>query len=158
MILRDLVSKQITHLNIDITQTTELCSEIFGKNLAALLSLCERLTALNFCDVFRTRKCWLFIFPAGPGDYVSSTLVKLKINVATFLDSLILLDVRLESLSTLFINVSTILDRRMNIDRTVSTTAHALSHIGSILVCIVSEEIAKTQVFIIHIVRFHISL
>lgn len=122
-ILRDLLSKQITHLNIDITQVTELCSEMFEENLAILLSLCERLTVLNFCDVFLIRKCSIFLSPAGPTDYISSTLVKLKINVATFRDCLILLDGRLESLSTFIVNVSSIRNAIINVERSVSRTS-----------------------------------
>ena len=124
LILRDLLCKQITRLNIDITPTANLCSENFGKNLALILSLCGRLTDLNFCDMFVTRKCWIFIFPVTSTDYISSTLVKLKINVATFIDCLFLLDGRLDSLSTLIINVSSIFDPTFDIGQAVSRSLH----------------------------------
>ena len=154
MILRDLLSKQITHLNIDITQTTEECSGIIAKNFSILISLCGRLTDLNFCDVFLTRKCWFFVFPLRLTDYVSSTLVKLKINVATFMDCLLLLDGRLESLSILIINVASIAHPRINVDRVVSTIACIVTYS-----CVFfTEETPKAEVFITRIVPFHISL
>lgn len=124
MILHDLLSKQITHLIVDITPTANLCSENFAKNLVLILSLCGRLTDLNFCEVFLTRKCWISIYPVRSTDYMSSTLVKLKINVSTFVDCLYLLDGRLSSLSTLIINVASIFDPVINIGRTVSRTLH----------------------------------
>ncbi|CAF1460322.1 unnamed protein product [Rotaria sp. Silwood1] len=54
LILRNLI-KQITHLNIDIKETTEHCSEIGSKIFALILSLCKKLIVLNFCYMFPTR-------------------------------------------------------------------------------------------------------
>jgi hypothetical protein len=51
---------------------------------------------------------------------ISSTLIKLKINVETFADCLYLLDGPLICLSTLIINVSSIFDPLLDIDPTVS--------------------------------------
>ena len=51
---------------------------------------------------------------------MSSTLIKLKINVATLTDCLYLLDGRLDCLSTLIINVSHIFHPIEDIDPTVS--------------------------------------
>lgn len=108
--------------------------------------------------MFVTRKCWLFIIPAGPADYVSSTLVKLKINVATFPDCLILLDGRLESLSTLIINVSSTRHPIIDVDRAVSTTMCIATYRFNIRLYCFTEKTSKAEVFIIRIVRFHISL
>ena len=131
---------------------------MFEKNLAILLSLCERLTVLNFCDVFLTRKCSIFLSPAGPTDYISSTLVKLKINVATFRDCLILLDGRLESLSTLIVNVSSIRNAIINVDRSVSRTSCMITYRFNIHPYCFTEETSKTEIFIIHLLQFHIPL
>jgi hypothetical protein len=54
---------------------------------------------------------------------MSSTLIKLKINVSTFVDCLYLLDGRLDSLSTLIINVEEIHDPLLNIHTRVSITS-----------------------------------
>jgi hypothetical protein len=51
---------------------------------------------------------------------MSSTLTKVKINVPTFIDCLFLLDGRLDSLSTLIINVLSIFDPAISMDRAVS--------------------------------------
>ena len=157
-ILRDLLFKQITHLSIDITTTTELCSETFEKILAILLALCGRLTVLNFCDVFPTRKCSIFLSPAKSTHYISSTLVKLKINVATFADCLVLLDGRLESLSTFIVHVSSIRNAIIVADRTVSTTVFIATYPLNIRLYCFTEETSKTEMFIIHIVQLHIPL
>ena len=108
--------------------------------------------------MFLTRNCWFFIIPAGPTDYVSSTLVKLKINVATFLDCLILLDGRLESLSTLIINVTSIRHPIIDVDRAVSTTACIATYRFNIRLYYFTEETAKAEMLFIHLVQFHISL
>ena len=57
LILRDLLTNQITHLNIDIKKTTENRFKIASKIFAKILSLCKKLIVLNFCDMFLTRKC-----------------------------------------------------------------------------------------------------
>ncbi|CAF3052962.1 unnamed protein product [Rotaria sp. Silwood2] len=105
LILRDLLTKQITHLNIDIKTTEKICSKTSSKIFALILSLCKKLIVLNFCDMFPTQKYWGTCFYLLWKSYRPSTLVKLKINVATLTDCLYLLDGPLVCLSTLIINV-----------------------------------------------------
>ncbi|CAF1385097.1 unnamed protein product [Rotaria sordida] len=57
-ILRDLLSKQITHLNIDIKNGNRVSFEITSKIFVLILSLCKNLIDLNFCDLFFERKHW----------------------------------------------------------------------------------------------------
>ena len=99
-----------------------------------------------------------FFSPAGSTDYISSTLIKLKINVATFRDCLILLDGRLESLSTFIVNVSSIRNAIIVADRAVSTTAFIATYRLNIRLYCFTEETSKTEMFIIHLVPFHILL
>ncbi len=105
VILRDLLTKQITHLNIDIKKTIGVTTETVSKIFALILSLCKNLTVLNFCHMFPTRRCQLPICYLPSTNCMSSTLVKLTITVSCFLDCLHLFDGRLDSLSTLIINV-----------------------------------------------------
>jgi len=88
-------------------KTTEYFSETVSNTFILILSLCEKLIDLNFSDMFLTRKCLTALF-CSPllESCMSSTLVKLKINVVNILDILFLLDGRLKSLSTLIITVS----------------------------------------------------
>ncbi|CAF1303397.1 unnamed protein product [Rotaria sordida] len=109
LILRDLLTKQITHLNIDIKRTTKRFSVTVSKIFELIVSLCKNLTVLNFCDMFRTRIYETRVFYRS-SNYMSSTLIKLKIHVLSFVDCLYLLDGRLDSLSTLIINVEHIFD------------------------------------------------
>ncbi len=118
--LRELLTKQITHLNIDIKTTTGRFSETVSKIFERILSLCEKLTVLNFCGMFPTRNCLTPVFYLPFPSHLSSTLTKLKINVVNLIDCLLLLDGRLVSLSTLIINVSYISYPLGDIDRTVS--------------------------------------
>ena len=105
-ILRDLLSHQITHLNIDIqNETTSELSKIASNILALILSLTKRLTHLNFYQVFSHRKTWISMYGLPRTSCMSSNLTQLKINVESFLECLYLLDGRLHSLSKLIINV-----------------------------------------------------
>ncbi len=94
---------------------------------ALILSLCKNLTVLNFCDMFPTRKCETHVFYLPSTSYMSSTLIKLKINVTTFIDCLYLLDGRLDSLSTLIINVGQIFDPILDIGSKVSIISMIMS-------------------------------
>jgi hypothetical protein len=85
-----------------------------------MLSLCKNLTVLNFCDMFPIRNCVTPAFYLVLTSDMSSTLTKLKINVVSLVDCLLLLDHRLDSLSTLIINVSDIFYLEQGIDHTVS--------------------------------------
>ncbi|CAF1294720.1 unnamed protein product [Rotaria sordida] len=106
VILRDLLTKQITHLNIDIKKTIGQRTKIVSKIFALILSLCKKLTVFNFCHMFPTRKCILPICYLPSTNCMSLTLVKLTITVSSLLDCLYLFDGCLDSLSTLIINVS----------------------------------------------------
>lgn len=132
LILRNLLSKQITHLSIDITKTAEKCSIDAAKIFSSILSLCKRLIVFNFCDIFPTRKCWAILFHLPTPSYMSSTLVKLKINVTSFFDCLYLLDGHFDSLSTLIINVADIYNPVIDLGRSVSINSMIISRHGCI--------------------------
>ncbi|CAF1406868.1 unnamed protein product, partial [Rotaria sp. Silwood1] len=119
LILRDLLTKQITHLNIDIIKPVELCSEIVSNMFALILSLCKKLIALNFCDMFPTRQFQSLIFHVILEIFISSTLMKLKINVVSLIDCLYILDGPFVCLSTLIINIGQIFHICLRIDPTV---------------------------------------
>ncbi|CAF1513366.1 unnamed protein product, partial [Adineta steineri] len=91
-ILRDLLSKQITHLNIDIRNADRESTEITSKIFVLILSLCKKLTELNFCDLFFERKHWNHFTRLTATSFMSSTLTKLKINLEIFPDCLFLLN------------------------------------------------------------------
>ncbi|CAF1321852.1 unnamed protein product [Adineta steineri] len=109
-ILRDLLTHQITHLNIDIQsdEIPKLLSKISLNIFTLILSLCQRLTNLNFCQLFSYRNSFISLFNLPETSCSYSTLIELKINVATFNDCLYLLDGRFDSLSKLTINVKRI--------------------------------------------------
>lgn len=120
-ILRHLLSKQITHLHIDIsTAEGTNCWHLVSNIFTIVLSLCERLVELEFSQYIdevtqTTPQCYLI-----RSNFLSSTLTKLKINVANIYDCLLLLDGRLEYLSILIINVADIFDVLVDIDPQVS--------------------------------------
>ncbi|CAF1319055.1 unnamed protein product [Adineta steineri] len=109
-ILRDLLTQQITHLNIDIQsdEIPKLLSKISTNIFILVLILCQRLTNLNFCQLFSYRNSFISIYNLPKTSCSYSTLIELKINVATFNDCLYLLDGRFDSLSKLTINVKRI--------------------------------------------------
>ncbi|CAF3999621.1 unnamed protein product [Adineta steineri] len=117
-VLRDLLTHQITHLNIDF-QTDEIpkiLSKISLDILIMILSLCQRLIKLNFCQVFSYRNSFLSIYKLPQTSCSYSSLIELKINVATFNDCLRLLNRRFDSLSKLTINVREIKYERKQIN------------------------------------------
>ena len=120
IILRNLLNKQVTHLNIDIIKTTEMCSRTFQQIFASILSLCEGLVDLNFCDVFPAQTHSIMLYGLSQESYMSSTLTKLKIHLATFYDCLYLLNAHLNCLSTLILTVGVIRDIGMDLDERVS--------------------------------------
>ncbi|CAF0896496.1 unnamed protein product [Adineta steineri] len=63
-ILRDLLTQQITHLNIDIQsdEIPKLLSKISLNIFTLILSLCQRLTNLNFCQLFSYRNSFISIY------------------------------------------------------------------------------------------------
>jgi len=70
-----------------------------------ILSLCKRLINLNFCQLFSYRNPSICIYKLPKTSCTSSTLIELKINVASFNDCLYLLDGNFDYLSKLIINV-----------------------------------------------------
>ncbi len=122
-----MLTKQITHLSIDIKEPIDLVSKTVPKIFGLILSLCKRLSVLNFCNVFLTRNWPTSVFELPPESYMSSTLIKLNVNVTTFADCLYLLDGRFDSLSTLIINVGHIFNPIKDIGSRVSI----ISMIGS---------------------------
>jgi hypothetical protein len=117
------LTKQVTHLDIDMKVPIELCSEKVAKIFQLILSLCKKLISLDFCDMYPTRKCESPLFYLLRENYTPSTLIKLKISVKFLTDCLYLLDGPLVSLSTLIIYVSSIYHPIVleQIDTTVST-------------------------------------
>jgi hypothetical protein len=113
--LQNLLSKQITHLHIDVSTKSKGNSETASNTFALVLSLCERFMELDLIEgFFRKERRKPSVFLIDNNTFLSSTLTKLKINVATLFDCLILLDGRLDSLSTLIINVAyTLIQRRI---------------------------------------------
>ncbi|CAF3562791.1 unnamed protein product [Rotaria sp. Silwood1] len=105
--LYNLLSKQITHLYIDIEIKTRKppLTKILPKIFVLILSLCKRLIYLNLCASPRYRCLAIHFFKQSSTSCMSSTLTTLNINVETFDDCLYLLDERLNSLLTLIICV-----------------------------------------------------
>ncbi|CAF3558500.1 unnamed protein product [Rotaria sordida] len=85
-ILRDLLTQQITNLTIDIENTPPLEECTIPSDIFALvLSLCKRLTNLNFCQLYHDRSLSICIcYDATLTRYMSSTLATLKISVLGF--------------------------------------------------------------------------
>jgi hypothetical protein len=107
-ILRHLVTQQILHLNIDVSYEPESStSEILSSLFILILSGCQRLISLNFCQLFYDRTTPICINKYPSTSCTSSTLIKLKVNVTTFSDCLYLLEY-LKCLSTLIIDVKII--------------------------------------------------
>jgi len=120
LIFRELLTKQITHLYIDIIKPEDYWSKTILNIYELIISLCKKLTVLNFCDMFITRKCLTAVFFLSSTSNICSTLIKLKIKVENLMDCLSLLDGRLESLSTLICSASQIFEPIIDIDEGVS--------------------------------------
>ncbi|CAF1370589.1 unnamed protein product [Rotaria sordida] len=106
LILRDLLTNQITHLNIDIKNTTENRFKIGPEIFPKILSLCKNLTVLNFCDMFSERNFVVSLTDFSWNHCIPSTLIKLRIQLSTLADCLHLLDGPFVCLSTLIITVT----------------------------------------------------
>ncbi|CAF3948088.1 unnamed protein product [Rotaria sordida] len=108
-ILHNLLTQQIQHLNIDVSYDPKSKgSKILSSIFALILSTCQRLIDLNFCQLFYDRKSPIRIYKFPSTSCTSSTLTKLKVSVATFDDCLYILDGRLKHLSALIIHVKKI--------------------------------------------------
>jgi hypothetical protein len=109
-ILQRILTQKIQHLNIDVTNVSGLTPSSAISNIFRLiLFICQRLINLNFCQLFHDRKNTICIYTFPLTSCTSSTLIKLKVNAATFDDCLCILDGRLKCLSTLIIHVDHIL-------------------------------------------------
>ena len=106
MVLRDLLIKQITHLNIEIKYRLYIIPETALEIYELILSLCKNLTTFNFGDMLFSRKLVISFFTIQTKSNTCSTLTKLKINIENFFDLVYLLDGRFSCLSTLIVNVS----------------------------------------------------
>ena len=106
LILRDLLTNQITHLNIDIKNTTENRFEIGPEIFQKIVSLCKNLIVLNFCDMFPERNFMVSLTDFSWNHSIPSTLIKLRINLSTLADCVHLLDGPFVCLSTLIITVT----------------------------------------------------
>jgi hypothetical protein len=119
--LHNLLIHQITHLNINVVNepTTEVY-EILSRTFVLILSLCQRLISLNFDQLLSDRMVPVYMWELPSISCMSSTLTKLKVNVETFSACLYLLDGRLNCLTTLIVNVTTISSQLPDINDTVS--------------------------------------
>ncbi|CAF2083744.1 unnamed protein product, partial [Rotaria magnacalcarata] len=119
-VIHRLMTEQITCLNIQVSD--KIRSDFSVKNHSNILSLIlfirENLNDLTFSHWFIGLGLTFFMYKLSSTSCVSSTLTKLSIFVNTFDDCLFLLDRRLESLSTLIINIVQIFDTSANIDNT----------------------------------------
>lgn len=120
LVLRSFLFKQITHLSIGLEQRKENKARVVTSIFPLILSLCDNLIDLNFGDMFPIQKFLTPTFYLQTKQFRSSTLTTLKINVENFADCLLLLDGRLESLSTLMINISFIFEPIIDIGQRVS--------------------------------------
>ncbi|UJR24265.1 hypothetical protein I4U23_027232 [Adineta vaga] len=117
-ILRRLLTEQITCLQIDVmNMTTPSLSRNLSTIFILILSLCKRLTELNFCESSHRLTSCTFDLSTN---FMSTTLTTLEITAETFNDFLYLLDERLNCLSTLKIHVDEITPTSGTIDKTVS--------------------------------------
>jgi hypothetical protein len=96
----------------------EPCPDTLSDIFALILSLCKRLIKLNFSQL--SHRLTLCTFELSSTNCKSSTLTVLKMNVVTFDDCLYLLDGRFNCLSSLIINVKSIICTSGTIDNTVS--------------------------------------
>jgi len=155
LVLRDLLTKQITHLNIDIKKPVDQWSDTLLKIIALILSLCKKLTVLNFGDMFITRKFKTPVFFLPSESSMSSTLMKLKINVLNFADCLCVLDGRFTCLSTLIINVHNVFDRTRNMGETVSIIlndhAYRNNNKPNKFILFI-EKTSQIEIFLIHVI------
>lgn len=118
LIVRDLLMKQIQHLNIDVKEEFPSLSIIGRKIFRLISSLCKKLITCNFGDVYLPHKCVIPACRFSYEDSILSNLVQLKINLETLSDCISFLDGRFESLSTIILHVSDV-DQTINWQRAV---------------------------------------
>ena len=108
-ILHHLLTQQILHVTIDVSYDPQLkSSKILSSIFVLIISKCQRLISLNFCQLFYDRKTPIYISKLPSTSCTSSTLTKLQVNVGTFSDCLYLLNEHLKCLSTLIVHVKDI--------------------------------------------------
>ncbi|CAF1649810.1 unnamed protein product [Adineta ricciae] len=104
IVLRDLLIKQITNLNIDIKCRTPLAITGF-QIFELIICLCENLTTFNFGDMLFSRERAVGFPTIQSRSYSHSALVELRMKIETFFDLVYLLDGRFPCLSTLIVHV-----------------------------------------------------
>ncbi|CAM4777925.1 unnamed protein product, partial [Rotaria magnacalcarata] len=119
-VIHRLMTEQITCLHIQVSDevTSNFPVENHSNIFSLILFMCKNLNDLTFSHWFIGLGLTFFIYKLSSTSCVSSTLTKLRIHVNTFDDCLFLLDGRLESLSTLIINIVEIFNTSATIDNT----------------------------------------
>ena len=117
--------QQITHLRIDLELVEKIEERLQPLTFALILSSCPKLAELEFVQYIWEFWCAKSSFSFLLNAFQSATLTRLKITVTGFVDCLLLLDGRCESLSTLIIHVNDIYDPVMDIGSKASPTSRS---------------------------------
>ncbi|CAF1526051.1 unnamed protein product [Rotaria sordida] len=131
-VLHDLLTQQIRYLNIDVSyEPKSKASKTRSTIFLLILSMCQRLIYLNYCQLFPDRMSPICIYKYPSTSCISSSLTKLKVNVEKFDDCLYLVR-HLKYLSTLIIDVKKIslsLSDRNNKDKLHNLKCFSLTSI-----------------------------
>ena len=115
----------MTHLRIDVELVVDVEESFQLQTFALILSSCPKLFELEFAqyivEFISVKSSFSFLRSA----FQSATLTSLKLTVGGFIDCLLLLDGRCESLSTLIIHVNDIYDPLIDIGHRVSPTSRS---------------------------------
>ena len=117
--------KQITHLRIDVELVEDVEDRFQSQTFALILSSCSKLLELEFVQ-YIWDFCWVknsFCFFLNA--FQSGTLTRLTLTVDGFVDCLLLLDGRCESLWTLIIHVNDVSHPVMDIGSKASPTSRS---------------------------------
>jgi hypothetical protein len=151
LILRDLLRNQITHLHLALAREKDN-AETVTNTFTLTLSLGERLTELEFTYTLPGQRWRTSPVLLMGKSFHSSTLTKLKINVATIYDCLLLLDGRLDSLSRLTINVADIFDAAIDILQEVSSRQRSSQWSFAFFSL---ERTSEIEIFLTHVISAH---
>ncbi|CAF4129116.1 unnamed protein product [Rotaria sordida] len=117
--LYHLLSKQITHLTVNIYSKKEEISNGKKRNMLPLiLFIGHKLSDLTFLQEMQTKYITISYLNTSHIKCLSSTVTKLRVNVNTFDDCLYLLNGSIKSLSTLIIRIYKIKRSSSKIDNT----------------------------------------
>jgi hypothetical protein len=115
----------ITHLRIDVELVEDVEDRFQSQTFALILSSCSKLLELEFVqyiwDFFWMKSSFCFFLNA----FQSGTLTRLTLTVGGFVDCLLLLDGRCESLSTLIIHMNDVSHPVMDIGSKASPTSRS---------------------------------